>query len=485
MRDHFDIIKSLTKEEFAKLGLFLNSPILNTSVRLINYYNFLKRNYRKYSKQGLSKDDIKSKFFKAKTLSDEQKAEINYRKLISDFNKKLFAFMVFIESEHKINQKLLLMRAFRKRNLNRNFNDLSEELEDYFLNKAKMDAGDYGEHKKFLEEVRLYTFSTDYHSAGTVVQNESNALDLLFISEKLGAFQNMFSLEYVNKETKYNWSFYDEISNFIEGRIEMIKKTEPCIYFNYMVLKLAKNTSEKSSYTKLKKFLNERVKNIEPIRLKRFTFDLINYCYLQVNEGNSSFRKEIHSLLTFLDENNLLVADGNINHSYFKAAVDNAVSLRELNWLSFFIEKYSNYLEPEYQDSLFNLANTKLYLYRGEYDKARFCENKINYKDYIHYIDAKLTLACIEYESGNIESVLSVFDSVKKYLIKNTHISDFYNFFYKNFINLTTRLIKLNEKKVVGKDIQFELDKVEKSVEKENRPFYGKLWLQNKISLLK
>lgn len=482
MKDHFEVIRTLSNSEFAQFGIFLNSQLHNTSVRLRDYYNFLKKNHKKYITGSLTKEEIKSKFLKSKTLADEQKAEINYRKLISDFNKLLNDYLVYLENEKDdIAAKISLLRSYRTRGLSKRFSSLAADIAEEFADTIPLTSIDYYNRRRFYEELRLNTFSTDYHAASPVIEEESGAIDLTFIIDKLGAYQNMFSLEYVSKKNKHGWTFFDEVSRHIELNTDEIKTSHPAVYFNYTILKLARNPSDIKMYLDLKSFLDKNLSSIPPSRLKRFTFDLINYCYLKVNEGHRDFRKEIHSLIIFLDENDLLLADGDINHSYFKSTIDNITTLRELDWLEYFLDKYSPHIEKDYRDSLTNLAYTKLYLYKGEYDKARDYEKNISYKDYIHYIDAKLTLARIEYEASNTDSVYSVIDSVKKYLNKSASISEYYHFFYKNFINNFTDLIKITEKTFTGINTGFELDKLKKKINGESKPFYGKLWLLSKI----
>src|SRR5690606_5841159 len=122
---------------------------------------------------------------------------------------------------------------------------------------------------------------------------------------------------------------------------------------------------------------------------------------------------------------------------------------------------------------------------KGDYDKARYYESKVNFKDYIHYMDTKLTLVRIEYESGNIDSILSIFDSVKKFLTKNSNISEYYSFFYNNFISIMSRLLKIKERAIRGKNIEFELDKIKADIKNEKKPFHGKLWILQEIDNLK
>jgi hypothetical protein len=318
-----------------------------------------------------------------------------------------------------------------------------------------------------------------------LIKKESDAADMRFIIEKLELFQSMFSLEYINKETDHSWSFHKEISSFLEANIPDVKQKHPAVYFNYMVLKLALNPHDIRLYKNIKDFLMQSLNNISAVKLSRYTFDLINYCYLMVNEGKAEYRNEMQSLLEFLDEKSLVAPGGNINHSYFKIALENSITLRKLEWLEDFIDKYSQFIEPGYKENLTNLAYAKLYFFKGDYAKARHYQSYVAYTDFIHYIDAKLILACIEYNEYNYSSINLIFDTIKKYIARYKNITSYYRFFYKTFMVFLSRLVKIKEASEAGKDAGFEIKALESAIKNEARSFYGKRWLLERISALK
>lgn len=483
MKNYFEYYKSLSPDEFNSFGKFLNSPFLNSNEKAIKFYSFLKKNFDKFSETGLSKDEIKKKFYHVKTLEDDNRAEVNLRKLMSDFNKLFEKFLAYFEFERKSGyKKILLLHTLRKRKLDNLFESNLSEFEEEFSQNHINDR--YYIRKKVKEEAKIYKFSNDYHSASESVQNESDALDLYFISEKLELFQNMFSMEYINKGLKQDWKFYDEIMLQVEKDSDRIRNEAPSVFFNYAMLKLVTNSEDKKIFSELKEFILDCKTRIRPTELKGMTFDLINYCYLKHTEGFKEYREEMQTLLEFLDENNLMVADGELKYAYFKTAVENSLSLRKFDWLENFTSKYSKYIDQEYRDSLKNLTLANLNFYRGDYAKTRFYQSKVDYKNFIFYTDAKMLLSCVEYEEENDDGVYLIFDSLKKFFKKRTDITDSYINSYRNFMKYLTALTKIRQNINRGIDSEFELFNLKKKLESEPKKFYRCKWLLEKTEQL-
>jgi hypothetical protein len=89
-----DIIKSLSKEEFLRLGKYLSSPFFNSNKNLTKLYKVLKGNYPDFETVKFNKEDVYKIIYGNSPYDDEK-----FRKLLSALYKELNKFECLLEDK--------------------------------------------------------------------------------------------------------------------------------------------------------------------------------------------------------------------------------------------------------------------------------------------------------------------------------------------------------------------------------------------------
>ena len=117
---------------------------------------------------------------------------------------------------------------------------------------------------------------------------------------------------------------------------------------------------------------------------------------------------------------------------------------------------------------------------KGDIKSARINLAKVDYRDFIHYVDSKLYLFCIEYDSLNFDDAQLVLDSTRKYLSNNPNISGEIAASAERFIRLSGKLLKQKSRSYD----EFTVKKINDEYEKVKNGIYASNWLKQKIEEL-
>jgi hypothetical protein len=296
----------------------------------------------------------------------------------------------------------------------------------------------------------------------------------------------MFSKQYLNKEKlNYRWELWDEIKRYLEDHITEIKEHHPEIYLRYLMIGMLDFSDDLLLTEYLNTLLDPNCK-LNRNRLAVYYSDFYNYLTMRISRGEHKFRGTLGELFKTLDSKDLLgeLNGRQITYYTFKQVVDTCIYLYDLEWLRYFLEKYSSHINDPHRRDISNLAYAKFYYYSGDFNKARLALDKVGTKDFIHYLDAKLLLTGIEYDAENYVEIFEIFSAVKKYLKSRRDIPQEHSESTNRYICYLVKLIRVAEN-IDGENAEFELDAIESSLKVERGNMYAKTWLENRISALK
>ncbi len=478
-----DILSILTFKEFKHFGDYIRSPFFNVPERVAALYGFIENNYKAVMSGNFGRGEIADK-----VLSGSRTPE-NIRKLFSDFNKETEKFLSLTEFENDRDyQMLALLRRLRSKensgetaNQRENFSRLAQKLNDAEKEISPMspDASYYLKALNVFGEKSLSEPVSGFHKYSPALQNESDMLDAFYMSSKLLKFQIMFSKQQLNKQPLgYRWDMYEEITGFIEKNNDRIKEKFPDVYTRFLMTKMAVSRddgliNECASYLYS---LDGRMANEQ---LADFYSDLYNYITIRIGEGKHELREAQLNLFKHLDDKNLLydVPPGKIHAYTYKQAADTAFHMKDFLWAEHFLKKYSGAIDSLNSKDIINLLNAKLHYYKNDSQKARVSLARVDYNDYIHYLDAKMFLLCIEYDAENFIEAGLIIDSLNKYLKSHTDIPESSADNSKSFLYYAKTLLNMKE---TGCD-SFMHEKLAEALVRDERPIYARKWLIEKL----
>jgi len=463
------ILRGLSKTEFKKFGDFVKSPYYNKSEKAVQLYDFLKDNYSEYEIDDIMKESI-AEYVYPEAGYDEQKI----RTLVSDFIKLIERFLIVIEEEkNEVFKKVQLIRALSDRNITQSFSMVLKET--FNMQKAEFNRDeDYYFNQMYLELESLnFKFKRDETFDREDYNKITSNIDLFFIITKLNMLHNISIHEKnIKPDSNFNEWLYDEIIQYIEKNVTLMKREHPIIYMKYLILMSILNPDEEKYYKSLKSYFTKNWKKFNTFTREYAFGSLENYAIDRYNKGFLKFKKDRFFIYKFVDDKNILTYDNLISHIDFLNSITSALAVDEIEWAEKYYDKYKEKILPELKEDVLNLSLARIYYSKKEYANAIMILNRISYKKYSFYLRSKMILAQIYYDNKEYEPTGYLIDAAKHYLNRKKEkmsVSEYDMF--RNFFVFLGRLLNLSKTdKYIFKK---ELEKKSNIVNKE--------WLLNKI----
>lgn len=473
-----ELLSNISQVEFEKFGDFIRSPYFNKLPRLIKLYDYIKENFESAVKGDISRENVSTFMYPGESFKNE-----SIRKLLSDFWKLLERFLTQEEFESKEwDKNVCLLRGLRTRHYDDKFFKRLEEFKTEHKNSTQEIDEFYETNTKLISEEYEYWFSSKFNEQNDINQIKSNALDKEFIAKKLFLFQYMFSREYVNSNLKYNYSFFSEIEQYICKDKDRIIKEDPELYRNYLSLLFYFKNFDRNVLSEIRTYI-EKNKYFSK-KINKPYWEFINLCTSLTNIGYTEYYEEIFEFLKLLDNNELILEGKILDHYFFKIAVHTSIHKKEFDWLENFIAKYKKYIKYDFKEDMINLSYSKLFLAKNDFQKSKTYSNRVSFRDYLHYISSKQILLKIAYEEEDFNTLTSITDTIRKYFYGHDEIPEIYKSGTEEFIEYILKLSKIREKFSLGVDVDFEIEKFTKELEKKKKQVSFSDWLLEKNHLI-
>ncbi|MCC7159787.1 MAG: hypothetical protein IT281_09630 [Ignavibacteria bacterium] len=470
-----DIISHLDESQWKRFGDYIHSPFFKLPERIVLLYEHVNEKHKEFKTENITRNEIAAKVLKGSS------SDTNIRRLFSDFNKAVEDFLEFTWFENdEAARSMALIISLREKNLKDHaVRKIKEEKKELLTKEPRLET--YRNIHDLLEQEYLSEPVSEFHKFSEALQNSSDMLDVYYISRKLLLYQLMYSKELLNKESSYRRDMKPEIETFISRHAENIKQKYPDIYLKYLMLQILSSGSqdlilEYSGYLESTKGVLSKQQQAD------YYSDLYNYHTIRISRGEHSLRIPLLGLYKLLDEKDLLLDLSVMQiHTYtFKQIADTAFHLKELEWAEYFIKKYSPFIADENRANITNLEFAKLYDFKGERAKAKSFINKVDHRDYFHYLDSKMLLVCIHYDEDSFSEADMVIDSLNKYLRNSTELTKIHSDNTKRFIYYVKKLLKFKE---AGAE-EFDLAGLREELNEDKVPVYARNWLLERIEEL-
>lgn len=472
-----ELFSQLTPEEIIKFEKLINSPYFNSVEKVTKLFYYLKDLHPLISKDDLSREKISLKVFKNENISQEL-----FWKLKSDFTKVFEKFLVLEEIDNdSLNYDTTLIKALRKRgakkelenNLNKikkNRNKIYNKDDNFYLSKIYINEEEY-----YLKMPGiLYEFPD-------CLQAKSDNLDYYFIFMKFHSFHEMFIHQYYNvKPLNFSKTLYKELTDFVKQNSGLISKDHPNIYVIYLVLLMFSNNVQEASSQKLIKYLKLNEKNFSHKQLSYYYRYIESFYYLKINEGQSNLNNDLYQLYKTMFEKDLFVLENIITDKEFNNVINISLPLGKHQWTNTFIEKYKDHLQPDLAIESYNLAKAKYYFYTKDYKKVFPHLHLIHYKDPHYYINSKVLLAKVLFETSSFDTLKSMLESLRKYISREKNLTEQMLSGIKNFIKFMTLLAKIKEE-----NRKEEISVLKKLIANESKFISSKSWFIEMIEVYK
>lgn len=469
-------INDLSELELDKFDKFLVSPFFNSRDKIISLFGYLKNRYPNITTVDIDKKNIFRYLY-----PDEKYNDIKIRRLISDFIELYENFLVNTELNNidPDYSKTILLETLQNRGIysryDRNYKELTKKL------KNKFDKDD--SYYKNLARIEIINSFHSYNINNETelernLQNSSNNLDLYFVFSKLHIFREMLIRQkFSGKKFNFRMKYFNEVTDHVKNNQEDIKKHHPNIYIIYLTI-MAMVDNDESKLNELIRYIHLHRNKFSNERLNYYYNYVISELWMKLNAGNIKYKKTIFELYDEMIVNNFFRIEKYLSHIWVNNAVNIAVMNGRYVWVTNFLNKHKNDIEPAHAEAAYNLSLARLYFSKNEFITSLKYLQKLEFKDPYYYIHSKHLQCRVLYETGDLEQINFIIDTLKHYSARNKKLIEIQISSIKMIVKYFNWLMKIRLK------LPEDVINMKRSLDKEQTYIPAKEWFYEKLDEL-
>lgn len=466
----FLLLKSISTKELKELDTFIRSPYFNTNEKLVEVFQHLKKDYPDFKNQS-DKEALYRKIHPDKKFRD-----LHLRQYFSALTSLVEEFLAIRKFEReKTLYRHALLEEMIDRNTERLFNHTLLKTDD----KSKSEDDAFYLSQFQLEDLRnKFLVNTAQQQNRFAAQPDTakamRLLDTFYIIRKLKfacSELNYKTIAAVEKES----ILMDEILELLEMKDY---SDTPAIDLYHKILRTLTEPENEENFASLLQTLKAKAHLFPQTEAREMYIYAQNFCIRQINKGKTKFLNEILDIYRILLEREIILEKGILSPWDYKNIVVTALRLNEFQWTENFINAYKSKLPEAERENAYTYNLAKFYFYKKDYSKVLQLLQDVEYSDVFYSLDSKSMLLKTYYELNEMDSLDSMLDSFKIYLLRNKSLSEHHVKTYKNLLRIThklSRLISSDKKKIALLETEIE----------QTKPLADVGWLREKILELK
>ena len=469
------VLSALDIKELKKFNDWVKSPFFNKNKKVISLYEFILKNAPKYDHEDFSKEKAYDLVFKNKNYNSTK-----LNNVISDLLQLLFQYLAYQNFQRTSElEKICLMNELFTKGLEDSMLKVSKRYEKSKAKTPIRNSSHFFDNYLFYKQIDEYQLTQPTRDFNENLQLKNDELDLFYVATKVKIASDMASRNLVI-QGNYDCHFLDEVLEQIESNFEFYQNY-PAITVYYNVIQTMTNKDE-AYYFQLKDLLANNL-SVFPKEELRVLYDYArNYCIRKINQGNSTYYKEILSLYQFLLDKQIIFKNGYLTQWDYKNIVTVGMRLKEYDWTNRFIHKYKIQLPPSEQENAY-IYNMAVYHYEQKaYEKSLLMLHEVRFTDASYHIGAKIIQLKSYYELDESEAFYSLIETFRIYIIRNKKLSDYRKKANLNFLKLAQKTFKFRDETFIFNKKTLEEKRKLLQNEIENlTPLINKTWISQVI----
>jgi len=461
------LLKTLSNDEYLRLGKFLRSPFFSYSASLVSFYEALKRYFPDFEEKKVQPERMWAKVF-----PDKDYNQTKFWRLCSDLSLLVEKYLVQLELEQpKPHAQHLLIKSLGRRNV---FDLYEKEVKGRLrtMEKVEMRNADwYREHIGLLEDWYFHPLKDKLDKKDNTLSELMDSLDVYFLLQKAKFGIGLVSLERV-LQRKYNIRYFSVLDESIEENI--------LLDLYKLSLRLLQN-EEESAFYELEKLLFENLDKLNEDDKRLFFSNGLNYALRKMNRGHSQYQTITLKWYKYGLENVIVQTDDYISEIAFQNIVYIGCQVGDFQWVEELIEKYGNYLKVEIQQDCILYCKAILNFHKKDFDTTIEILTRENWvKNYLISSRNLLTRALFEsflLNKDNYEILQNTLQSFEIFILRT-------KLFPKKrleaHLNLV-RILKKLSKKIIDKKQKSEIKQWLTKELNSNKKIVTKSWLSSLI----
>lgn len=458
MNDSINLLKRLSKKELRQFKNYLNSLVgKNVNLLLLTLQAWEKDKTR-------TKTALFAEVFPGQTYHEQQ-----WYTLMTYLQSQLALFLSMAElRQDKLLQKILLLRVFRRRNLQafftRTFKQCQKITHTVLIKNPRNLNLAYEAQELYYD----YVASTDLRK-NTNLQIASQQLDVFFISEKLKQICRAYSRRLVAKES-YEIGLSKEVLDFVSNHPALLKV--PTIQLYFYCCKAVVEEGSISDFMAFKHLLEGTNEGLSEYDMRDLFLMATNYSIKKHNAGEKNFDAITLNLYEQNLEKGYLIRDGLLPSNTLNNILGLAILVGRYDWAKMIINTYLPLVPKSEQSSLKALNLSRISYHQGDFNTAKNLLKSIAPRNKpFMFIGAKTLEIKIYFELLEYDDAARALKNFKEYLHREKRLNDKLLSIYLQFIYFSNRILKLAPYDKQKRAALIEEIKKNKEIEKD------KLWM--------
>lgn len=428
-----ELIHRLDEKDRKFIGQFVQSPFHNRRKAVTALYFYILQHIDQDRKQ-LQKTITFSHIFPEQKYDDQQ-----MRYTMSFLLKTIEQFLIQQEiKSNSVNEKLLLLRAYRKRKLAKPFKQVRRAIQQKTQKSNIKDAPHYEQRYRLELEQYLFTEQQERNTPRNLQQLDE-WMDIAFLSRKLRQACRQIAHQAVYK-VQYDQTLLSGILPIVQtGRYDHI----PAIALFFYYYQAFQKENSEYWFKRYRDDLIEHRLNFSLEDQKELFLLAINFTIRKFNQGEAFYLRETFKLYQLALELNLLIENDELSRFSFKNIASLGVRLGEFEWTEQFIANYASKLASRFRTNYVHYTSSKLQFAEGKYRLAMLGLQQVEYDDVFLNLDAKLMLLRIYFELNEIEVLDSFIKSFRRFLQRKV-LMGYHKTNYLNILHFAQKIMELN-----------------------------------------
>ncbi|MBK6574085.1 MAG: hypothetical protein IPP06_12065 [Saprospiraceae bacterium] len=381
---------------------------------------------------------------------DQAYKDVRVRLLFSDLLKELKQFI-----HHKIifsdwDAELDLLQFYRKRRVERLFENQVEQLKEKLLSHANWNENKYYYNYRLeLEKLRYESTKSRY--------NPSNFSDVL-LNFEIHVFIQRLRLYLVHLSFR---QFGSELNTFpeLELSIQDTMKSDwssiPEVNLYLVAVKLFTDPENTAHYENFISQLKPLSIYLDLETKKELYSHALNYCIRKINKDDKIFLTKILDLYDDGVKDNWLLDNGVMNQVTYKNIITLCIRLGNFEQAEEKLLQYKEFVNKNDRESIFQFNHARILKERGLTRDALILLYSNRYKDSLIEIHARIEMIKIYHELKEDALLINQIQSTEKFINKLDKLG-YHKKYYNNFCKYATQLNKLghtSKKSLTGKEL--------------------------------
>lgn len=488
----FRILATLHKEQFKRLGSFLQSPYHNTNARTLDLYRYIEKFYPDLEDPRLTPQGAFKFLFPNSEASDFSDDRI--RRQIHNLKRSVEAFIIAeqLNNDQFIQHRLLADHYYQRAG----FDFLEQQIQKFIKSAQRHPSKDaeYHQYLLYLKELIFYHPQNKAHhqlKSSDPLEELTDHLDISYLILKLRYETDLNIRKQTVREEIVTLVPFDQVGSPARnkyGRHLIIR-----LYLTLLGFQTSDLPPEPEEFAAGLELLEENIPLIGDRESGFMLNVMLNTAIKFQNEGHKAYVSLAADLYVLAEQQNWLLHQNRIQTGVFLNAAFLGSRVGKFEWTKKFIKSYQRHLEKKYRADVTKLSRAAVAYYQSKHAKGRQRHEyllealgislKIKYLGLgfdlrLRALNLRITFDDHVFHQGDAASFQREAKNFEKYL--NDHKADMSpgkRRNYLRFVQLTRKLANINTEHHETDRSCADLRKVVDEIEQED-DLALKFWIQ-------